>query len=126
MAHYLVRAEPKDGRMAELSEKLADRAFANMQPFGPALTAGLVGARLLDDGRAVWEEEDYCSPPLAMEREAVLDHYFRAIEVQKVRKGEGWQQIQALPRLFEVNDKLNDSVNDNVAARDKAGMNGRS
>jgi hypothetical protein len=29
-------------------------------------------------------EEDYCSPPLAMERESVLDQYFNDIEVLRV------------------------------------------
>jgi hypothetical protein len=48
----------------------------------------------------VWEEEDYCSPPLAEERAAVLDDYFEEIEVEKVQKGGGWQQIKNLPKLF--------------------------
>ena len=32
--------------------------------------------KLRDDGYAVWEEEDYCTPPLAQERAAVLDGFF--------------------------------------------------
>ncbi len=68
MAYYLVRATPKPEKLAELGAQLARRAFVDMQPFGPALSKGLTGARRMDDGRAVWEEEDYYSPPLAMER----------------------------------------------------------
>jgi hypothetical protein len=30
---------------------------------------------------ALWVEEDYCSPPLAMERQDVLDPYFNDITV---------------------------------------------
>lgn len=100
MAHYLVRAEPKESKLLELAEKLQNQAFESIQPFGMALSKGLEGARRLEDGRAVWEEEDYCSPPLAMEREAVLDDYFLAIEVQRVREGEGWRKIENLPLLF--------------------------
>ena len=33
---------------------------------------------------ALWVEEDYCSPPLAMERENVLNQYFNDIEVVRV------------------------------------------
>jgi hypothetical protein len=32
----------------------------------------------------IWSEEDYCSPPLAMEREAVLDRYFTDIKVEGI------------------------------------------
>jgi hypothetical protein len=50
----------------------------------------------------VWEEEDNCSPPLAQEREAVLDHYFDDIAVERVEHGEAWQRISALPHLFTL------------------------
>ncbi len=43
---------------------------------------------------------DYCSPPLAMERAAVLDSYFDDIQVEAVKAGEGWSRIQEMPRLF--------------------------
>ena len=76
MAHYLVRARPKRNRLADLEKLLAQKAFVNLRPFGRALTAGLRGARVSADGLALWEEEDYCSPPLAMERVAVLHVYF--------------------------------------------------
>ena len=29
----------------------------------------------------LWIEEDYCNPPLAMERESVIDRYFEDITV---------------------------------------------
>jgi hypothetical protein len=49
---------------------------------------------------AVWEEEDYCAPPLAQERAAVVDDYFHDLRVEKVKEGEGWGKIETLPRLF--------------------------
>ena len=100
MAYYLVRAKAKPGRLTELENLLAQKAFEGLRPFGKSLSAGLCGARLAVDGLAVWEEEDYCSPPLAMEREAVLDTYFEDIQVEAVKVGEGWRRIRELPRLF--------------------------
>jgi hypothetical protein len=44
----------------------------------------------------MWVEEDYCSPPLAMERESVLDRYFDDITVDQ----EGWNKIQDKPLLW--------------------------
>jgi hypothetical protein len=101
MAYYLVRATAKPERLAELQAELARDAFIELQPFGEEVTRGLKGARVLEDGRAIWEEEDYCIPPLRMERAAVLDRYFDGIEVEPVERGAGWQHIQDLPRLFE-------------------------
>jgi hypothetical protein len=86
--------------MAELASKLQAQAFLSLQPFGEALSQGLTGARWEAPGVAIWEEEDYCSPPLAMERAAVLDQYFDEITVERVNRDEGWARIQPLPALF--------------------------
>ena len=99
MAHYIVRAKPKMNRLAELHQRLAENAYINLRPFGKALTYSLNNAHMQPDGTAVWEEEDYCSPPLAEERVAVLDAYFDEITVEPVREGEGWKQIETLPKL---------------------------
>jgi hypothetical protein len=99
MAHYLVRAKPKPERLAELNDRLDEKAFIDLRPFGKALTYSLVEARTQPDGTAVWEEEDYCSPPLAQERAAVLDRYFDEIKVEQVNAGEGWKRIEPLPKL---------------------------
>jgi len=49
----------------------------------------------------MWVEEDYCSPPLAMERESMLDRYFDDITVDRVRsEDEGWNKIQDKPLLW--------------------------
>jgi hypothetical protein len=100
VAHYLVRAQPKPERISELRDRLDQDAFIKMRPFGKALTHSLRNARIQADGTAVWEEEDYCSPPLAQEREAVLDHYFDDIAVERVKPGEAWNQIATLPHLL--------------------------
>jgi hypothetical protein len=100
MAYYLVRARLKQERLPELRVQLDRKAFAGLRPFGRALTRSLEGARRQED-TAVWEEEDYCSPPLAEEREAVLDDYFEGIEVEEVAEGEGWRRIEDLPSLYD-------------------------
>jgi hypothetical protein len=99
MAHYIVRAKPKPGRLGELHQRLQENAFVNLRPFGKALTYSLTEARLQSNGMAIWEEEDYCSPPLAQERAAVLDTYFDEITVEQVNAGEGWKSMESLPKL---------------------------
>ena len=99
MAYYLVRAKPKPERLRELRRQLEQNAFVSLRPFGKALTHSLENARSESDGTATWEEEDYCSPPLAEERAAVLDTYFDEIKVEQVNAGEGWKQVERLPKL---------------------------
>ncbi len=102
MAFYLVRARLRIARVMELRARLDRGEFRSMRPFGPALTAALENARWDPEaGEAVWEEEDYCSPPLAMERAAVLDHYFEDLRVERVPSGEGWRRIAGLPSLWD-------------------------
>jgi hypothetical protein len=100
MAFYLVTAVPDRGRLDELGRRLARDEFVGLRPFGRALSHSLKNARLRKDGVAVWEEEDYCDPPLAEERAAVLDGYFRDLAVETVEQGMGWRKIESLPRLF--------------------------
>lgn len=100
MAHYLVTAKPKSDRLGALLGNLRRNAYVSMHPFGKAMTSSLRNARLREDGYATWEEEDYCSPPLAQERAAALDEFFEDLRVTSVRAGEGWAGIEGLPPLF--------------------------
>jgi hypothetical protein len=100
MAYYLVTARPRSDQLAGLLQKLRNRAFASLRPFGQEMTHALENARVRDDGAATWEEEDYCSPPLAQERAAALDEFFDALKVIPVEEGQGWKEIDQLPRLF--------------------------
>jgi hypothetical protein len=74
--------ETKPDRLSELQRQLQENAFINLRPFGKALTHSLNEARFESDGMAIWEEEDYCSPPLAQQCAAVLDAYFDDITVE--------------------------------------------
>lgn len=94
MAQYLVTARPKSDRLDELRGRLEAGEIAKMRPFGEALDRSLRGAKTSREGYALWEEEDYCSPPLAMERVAVLDHYFDDLMVERVDQGQGWARVR--------------------------------
>ncbi len=100
MAHYLVTASPRADLLDELEDRLATNEFIALRPFGRALSSSLRRARRLPNGQATWEEEDYCRPPLAQERTAVLDHYFEHLSVEPVGEGNGWARIELLPAIF--------------------------
>lgn len=104
MAHYLVRGAIKSGHRNALRERLNTGEVAEHEPFGEELASSLEDARW-DPGRGevVWEEEDYCTPPLRQEREAVLDTHFTDLEVEELEEpGRGWARIQELPSFWEV------------------------
>lgn len=101
MAHYLVRAKPIESKLPELRQMLDDKEIVPMRPFGNTLHHSLSNARLDDEGWAVWEEEDYCDPPLAMERAAVIDDFFTDLSVESVHPDEGWKQIEQHQSLWE-------------------------
>lgn len=100
MAHYLVRAKPSTD-LDSLRAQLDSGEIRQMRPFGHALHHSLTNARQVEDGTWIWEEEDYCIPPLAMEREAVLDTYFDDLSVEKVNFGNGWERIEDLPSAWD-------------------------
>ena len=101
MAYYLVQAKPIDNLLAELRQRLDSGEITVMRPFGQALQYSLDHARLQSNGTATWEEEDYCVPPLAQERAAILDTYFKELHVERVEQTEGWKKIESIPSLWQ-------------------------
>lgn len=101
MAFYLTRARPEQALLSELRGRLDSGEISEMRPFGTALHHSLDHARL-DGEWAIWEEEDYCIPPLAQERAAVLDTYFTDLSVERVERGDGWAKIEHLPEMWSV------------------------
>lgn len=100
MAYYLVKAKLLESKRSKLAKRLESGEVRQMKPFGKALDYSLKNARDNGDGFWIWEEEDYCSPPLAMERAALLDAYFVNLDVEKVEKDKGWQHIEQLARVW--------------------------
>lgn len=101
MAYYLVQAKPIDELLTELRQRLDSGEIGVMRPFGKALQYSLENARVQENGIAIWEEEDYCVPPLAQERAAILDTYFKELNTERVERTEGWKQIGPLPMLWQ-------------------------
>ena len=101
MALYLVRAKPKK-ELSDLRKEIDSGKISKLRPFGKTLQNSLDNARIDDkDGYALWVEEDYCSPPLAMERESVLDRYFNDITVERLEsEEEGWSRISVCPQIW--------------------------
>jgi hypothetical protein len=100
MAYYLVTAKPIPEKLIELRKWLDSGEIHTMNPFGSSLHRGLDQARWQSEDRAIWEEEDYCVPPLAQERAAVLDEYFTDLNVDLVERNQGWRKIESLPRVW--------------------------
>ncbi len=101
MAYYMVKARPKQDLLLELKDRLDSGEIEMMRPFGASLQYSLENARWQDKDWAIWEEEDYCTPPLAQERAAVLDTFFTDLTAEIVSRGEGWEQLEALPPLWD-------------------------
>lgn len=99
MAHYLVRAKPKDN-ITELRRQLDSGSIQQLRPFGGEMQQCLSNARVDADGYATWEENCFCTPPLNQER-TVLDKYFADLSTEKLAKGAGWSQIGNLPSLWQ-------------------------
>ena len=103
----MVKARPRKELLENLHKDLSSGKISKMRPFGRALQYSLENARIDDNENpdyAIWVEEDYCSPPLAMERESVLDQYFNDIAVSRVEsEEEGWNMIKEKPSLWNKN-----------------------
>jgi len=106
VAYYLVKARAVKDKFYELEEKLFSGHISSLRPFGRAMDLSLRNAKYDLDGYLVWEEEDYCSPPLAMERQMVLDHYFYDLSIVRVNEGEGWNQISHFPNVWIIHKGL--------------------
>ncbi len=106
LAYYLVKAKFKNDLRPDLRTELRARLdngeIQQMRPFGLALQYSLDHARQDSHGWVTWEEEDYCHPPLAQERAAVLDTYFTDLQVEVVSQGSGWKQVESLPGFWDI------------------------
>ena len=101
MTLYIVRAKPKND-LSGLRKELESGKISKLRPFGDSLHHGLQNARFdTSNNYVMWVEEDYCSPPLAMERESVLDRYFEDITVERVSsQKDGWKSLDYMPMLW--------------------------
>jgi hypothetical protein len=103
MAIWLVKAKLRTEKLVELRKLLDSGKISQMRPFGFALDHGIRNAKInREDKFAYWEEEDYCHPPLAQVRAAVLDEYFTELSVIEDVKEQGraWEKLEGLRSIW--------------------------
>ena len=96
MTFYLVKAKVKNN-IFKLRQEMESGKIKKLIPYGNSLHNSLKNAKKDDKDwiYAVWIEEDYYSPPLAIERKSVLDRYFTDIVREIVESEEaGWAKIK--------------------------------
>ena len=89
---YKVKARFKEESAAEFRRKLLDGTIASQKPDGPEMVDSMHRAVVKESGEIEWSELCYCNPPLAHERQTVLDHHFDDISTKII---DGYQ-----PGLF--------------------------
>lgn len=102
MTFYEVRAKPRDN-LSDLRYDMDHGMIHTLIPFGKSLQHSLENAKVDNDKNAIWIEEDSNDPPLASEREAVLDRYFNDIQIIAIGSEEdGWTRIKNNQSLWEA------------------------
>ena len=81
---YHVQARFKSETAKHFLTKLTDGTIAAQRPDGPELVAAMDRAVVGDEGQVEWSELCYCTPPLAHERETVLDLHFEEIQTEPI------------------------------------------
>ena len=99
---YDVKARLRKEMATELRRALLDDTIRDQKPDGQEIADSMQRAVVTADGAVAWSEMCYCKPPLAHERQTVLDRYFDAISIRPV---EGYQH-QRGRRLVEYLDEL--------------------
>ncbi len=91
---YKVTARFREASAAEFSRKLLDGTIANQKPDGPEIVDSMNRAVLKESGEIEWSELCYCNPPLAHERQTILDDYFDDISTEVI---ETYQKYEGRP-----------------------------
>lgn len=99
---YFVTAQLRAETAADLRRALRDDTIHTQKPDGQEIVDAMARAVVTADGTVEWSELCYCEPPLAHERQTVLDRYFDRISIRRV---DGYQQHTGR-RLAEYLDEL--------------------
>ncbi len=81
---YKVKARFKKETAGDFRRKLTDGTIASQKPDGKEVVAAMQRAVVGSSGDIEWSERCYCDPPLAHERETVLDHHFDDISTEAI------------------------------------------
>ena len=101
---YHVQARFKPETAAQLLTKLTDGTVANQRPDGPELIASMNRAVVNTEGRVEWSELCYCNPPLAHERETVLDLHFEDIRTEPTDEHKSYEGRPFMEHLRAVSE----------------------
>ncbi len=91
---YKVKARFKEESAGEFHSKLLDGTIASQEPDGPEMVDSMNRAVVKESGEIEWSEQCYCKPPLAHERQTVLDDYFDDISTEVI---EAYQEYEGRP-----------------------------
>jgi hypothetical protein len=101
---YKVKARFKEVSAAEFQRKLLDGTIANQKPDGPELVDSMNRAVLKESGEVEWSELCYCNPPLAHERQTVLDDHFDDISTEVIETHQEYDGRPFMDYLAELAD----------------------
>lgn len=99
---YYVTAQLRTEMAGDLRRALLDDTIRNQKPDGQEIVDSLMRAVVTTDGAVEWSEVCYCEPPLAHERQTVLDRFFDEISTRPV---DGYQEHRGR-RFVEYLDEL--------------------
>lgn len=102
---YHVQAKFRDDTATEFLAKLTDGTIAAQRPDGPEIVASMERAVVNLEGRVEWSELCYCSPPLAHERDTVLDLHFEGLTTEPVDAYAKYDGTPFLEHLRELASK---------------------
>jgi hypothetical protein len=101
---YRVNARFRTDTAAALRRRLNDGSIAAQKPDGQEIVDSLRRAVVTDAGKVRWSEMCFCDPPLAHERETILDHYFEDVTTDPIESHEqydGRPFMEYLEKLVE-------------------------
>ena len=103
--HYEVTARFIEATASDFLRKLLDGTISNQKPAGRELVASMNRAVVTDTGEIKWSEVCHCSPPLAHERETVLDHHFTGINTDEIEGYQDYEGRAFMEHLRELADR---------------------
>ena len=106
---YHVTARFRDDTALEFLSKLTDGTVAAQRPDGSEIVASMERAVVNADGQVEWSELCYCSPPLAHERETVLDLHFADIRTEPTEAYERYEGQPFMEHLRALSERSQSS-----------------
>ena len=101
---YKVTARLKAASAGAFRRKLLDGTIGEQKPDGREIVAAMNRAVVMAGGDIQWSETCYCDPPLAHERQTVLDHHFDDITTQVIDAQQQYDGRPFMDYLTELAD----------------------